>query len=245
MMNNVYLITGATSDVGFGLIKALNNGGSKFLLQGFGDFAKLKEFCSDNSVDALFFDVNLSSPEDTDRFVLDIASCGIFPTHFVHLPALRVMNTKFKSFDSERFLLDINVQLLSAIKICKEILPKMAKSGFGRVLFMATSYVLSNPPKNTAAYIMSKNAVVGLMKSLATDYVQSGITVNAISPSMIETKFLDETSHLIVEAAAAAHPMKRNAQVCDIVPAMVFLLSEEARFVTGVNLPITGGSIIE
>ena len=83
------------------------------------------------------------------------------------------------------------------------------------------------------------------MKSLATDYAGYGITVNAVSPSMIETKFLAETSHLIVEQAAAEHPMKRNAQVGDVVPAMAFLLSEEARFITGVNLPVTGGSIIE
>jgi 3-oxoacyl-[acyl-carrier protein] reductase len=121
----------------------------------------------------------------------------------------------------------------------------MAKAKFGRILFMATSYVLANPPKNTAAYLMAKNAVVALMKSLATDYAPNGVTVNAISPSMIETKFLAETSHLIVEQAAAAHPMKRNATVKDVVPAMAFLLSDEAGYITGVNLPITGGSIIE
>lgn len=244
-MNNIYLITGATSDIGFELITTLNKNGDKFLLQGFGDFVNLKVFCKENGVEALFFDVNLSSLEDTNKFVADLKSCGISPTHFVHLPALRVINAKFKNFDEERFLLDINVQLISAVKICKCVLPQMAKENFGRILFMATSYVLSNPPKNTAAYIMAKNAVVGLMKSLATDYAPNGITVNSISPSMIETKFLSDTSHLIVEAAAAQHPMKRNAKVSDVVPAIAFLLSEQACFITGVNLPITGGSIIE
>ena len=139
----------------------------------------------------------------------------------------------------------MNVQVLTAVKICKWLLPKMAKAKFGRVLFMATSYVLANPPKNTAAYIVAKSGVTGLMKSLATDYAANGITVNCVSPSMIETKFLARTSHIIVESAAARHPLKRNATVDDVVPAMAFLLSEEARFITGVNLPITGGSIIE
>jgi len=198
----------------------------------------------ENSIEYRYFDVNLSDSEATDNFVAQLKECDA-PTHFVHLPALRVVNTKFKNFDEERFLLDVNVQIMSAVKICKYIMPKMAKAKFGRVLFMATSYVLANPPKNTGAYIMVKNAVVGLMKSLATDYASNGITVNSVSPSMIETKFLAETSHLIVEAAANEHPMKRNAQVNDIVPAMAFLLSEEARFITGVNLPITGGSVIE
>ncbi|MEG0091028.1 MAG: SDR family oxidoreductase [Oscillospiraceae bacterium] len=244
-MNNIYLITGATSDIGLGLISSLKSGSDKFLLQGFGDFSTLKEFCAQNNIDALFFDANLSCPSDTDAFISQLAESGLSPTHFIHLPALRVVNTKFKNFDEERFLLDINVQVISAVKICKHILPQMAKNKFGRVLFMATSYVLSNPPKNTTAYIMAKNSIVGLMKSLAADYAALGITVNSISPSMIETKFLSETSHLIVEAAANQHPLKRNAKVVDVVPAMVFLLSDSAGFITGVNLPITGGSVIE
>jgi len=242
-MEKIYLITGATSDVGFELIRTLKNDDAKFLLQGFGDFEKLKTFCADNGVNAEFFDVNLSDSAATDNFVAQLGNYA--PTHFVHLPALRVVNTKFKSFDEERFLLDMNIQVMSAVKICKAIVPKMAKAKFGRILFMATSYVLANPPKNTAAYLMAKNAVVALMKSLATDYAANNVTVNSISPSMIETKFLAETSHLIVEQAAAAHPMKRNATVKDVVPAMAFLLSDEAGYITGVNLPITGGSIIE
>ena len=242
-MNKTYLITGATSDVGYELIRTLNDGCSKFLLQGFGDGDALKALCAENSIDAEYFEVNLSDREATDKFVQEIAAYS--PTHFVHLPALRVINTKFKNFDEERFLLDMNVQVMSAVKICKAIAPKMAKAKFGRMLFMATSYVLANPPKNTAAYIMAKNSIVGLMKALAADYVSNGITVNAISPSMIETKFLAETSHLIVEQTAAAHPMKRNATVKDVVPAMAFLLSDEAGYITGVNLPITGGSVIE
>lgn len=242
---SVYLITGATSDIGIELIKTVAKDGDKFLLQGFGDDTAIKSLCNEKNIDYIYYEADLSNSESTDSFIKKLNESELTPTHFVHLPALRVINTKFKNFDEERFLADINVQVMSAVKICKSILPKMSKSKFGRVLFMATSYVLANPPKNTAAYIMAKNSIVGLMKSLATDYAQNGITVNSISPSMIETKFLADTSHLIVEAAAKEHPMKRNAKVDDVVPAMAFLLSEEARFITGVNLPITGGSIIE
>lgn len=243
MMEKVYLITGATSDVGLELISTLKQDGAKFLLQGFGDCEVLKSFCEENSVDYVYFDADLSNDEAINSFVEQLKDYA--PTHFVHLPALRVINTKFKNFDEGRFLMDTNVQVMSAVKICKTIIPKMQKAKFGRILFMGTSYVLANPPKNTAAYVMAKNAVIGMMKCLAMDYAPNGITVNSVSPSMIETKFLADTSHLIVEQAAAAHPMKRNATVKDVVPAMAFLLSDEAGYITGVNLPITGGSIIE
>ena len=240
-----YLITGATSDLGLELIRTIAKDGDKFILQGYGNSEKVETLCKEHHIDYEYYAVDLSDNKNTDEFVKTIMEKGIVPTHFVHLPALRVVNTKFKNFDEERFLTDINVQVISAVKICKAIMPKMAKAKFGRVLFMATSYILSNPPKNTGAYMMAKNSIVALMKTLATDYASNGITVNSVSPSMIETKFLDDTSHLIVEAAAREHPMKRNAKVEDVVPAMAFLLSEEARFITGVNLPVTGGSIIE
>ena len=122
--------------------------------------------------------------------------------------------------------------------------PGMAKAKKGRVLFMLTSYLLGMPPKNTAAYVMAKSALAGLAKSLAADYASFGVTVNCVAPSMMETKFLAETSDLIVQASAEANPMGRNARPSDVVPAMAFLLSDEAGFITGVTLPITGGSAL-
>ena len=119
-MEKTYLITGATSDVGYELIRTLNDGCSKFLLQGFGDGDALKALCKENGIDDEYFEVNLSDCEETDKFVEAISSYS--PTHFVHLPALRVINTKFKNFDEERFLLDMNVQVMSAVKICKAVI---------------------------------------------------------------------------------------------------------------------------
>ena len=123
---SVYLITGATSDLGFELIKTVAKEGDKFLLQGYSDSSALELFCGENKIDYTYFDVNLSDSDATDKFVEDIKETGLVPTHFVHLPALRVINTKFKSFDEERFMADINVQVMSAVKICKYIMPKMA-----------------------------------------------------------------------------------------------------------------------
>ena len=61
---------------------------------------------------------------------------------------------------------------------------------------------------------------------------------------MMETKFLEGLSDIVIEAAAEANPMGRNARPADVVPAMEFLLSDDAAFITGVTLPITGGSVM-
>ncbi|MEG1932328.1 MAG: SDR family oxidoreductase [Pygmaiobacter sp.] len=241
-MGYIYLITGASSDVGLALIHRIYKEGDTVIAQGSGDIDKLHALAAETHGAVHPYDVDLTDMAAMDAFVLDVHEKFDTPTHFIHLPALRMINTRFKNFDEERFLLDMNVQVLSAVHICKAILPAMAKAKYGRVLFMLTSYIIGLPPKNATAYIIAKNAVRGLAASLATEYASSGVTVNCVAPYMMETKFLSDTPDLVVEASAAANPMKRNARVSDVVPAMAFLLSDEAGFITGVELPITGGA---
>ncbi len=243
-MKKVYLITGATSDVGVALIKRIIEPGDTVIAQGAGDLERLDGLRREHEGQIAAFDVDLTDPEAVGRFVREAGERFDTPTHLVHLPALRVVNTKFKNFDFERFELDLNVQVKSALALCNAFVPRMAKARFGRVLFMQTSYTLGMPPKFTTAYVVTKSAIGGLVKSLAADFAGTGVTVNCVAPSMMETRFLADTSSLIVEAAAAANPMGRNATPDDVVPAMAFLLSEEARFITGVTLPVTGGSAL-
>ena len=244
-MAYTYLITGATSDVGRALIERLLRAepDSLVLAQGCGDLPKLDALCAAFAGRIKTYDADLSDRAKVDAFVQQLQDDPA-PTHFVHLPALPVVNTKFKAFDQARFDLDMEIEIHSAVRILRAILPAMAKAKFGRVLFIQTSYTIGCPPKNTAAYVMAKSAIGGLVKSLAVEYAKFGVTVNCVAPSMMETNFLKDTPDLIVQAAAADNPMGRNARPDDVVPAMAFLLSQEAGFITGVTLPITGGSAI-
>lgn len=246
-MVKTYLITGASSDVGRALIERLLPGfsdGDTIIAQGSGDLSRIADLCQAHKGVIRPYDVDLTNENAISAFIEDVSGTCPTPTHIIHLPALRAVNTKFKNFDEERFELDMNVQVKSAVRICKAFVPRMAKAKYGRVLFIQTSYTLGVPPKNMTAYVMAKSAIGGLVKSLAVEYAAAGVTVNCVAPSMMETHFLADTPDLIVQAAAAANPMGRNARVTDVVPAMEFLLSDEAGFITGVTLPITGGSAI-
>ena len=245
-MAYTYLITGATSDVGRTLIARLLHRAPDplVLAQGCGDLDKLAPLCQQFPGQVRPFDVDLSDRAKVDTFVQLLQTSAPPPTHFIHLPALPVVNAKFKAFDQTRFDKDLEIEVHSAIRICRAVLPAMARAKFGRVLFIQTSYTIGCPPKNTAAYVMAKSALGGLVKSLAVEYAKFGVTVNCVAPSMMETNFLKDTPDLIVQAAAADNPMGRNATPEDVVPAMAFLLSDEAGFITGVTLPVTGGSAI-
>ena len=239
---SVYLITGASSDVGTALIDRLYREGDVFIAQGAGDLSHLAPLCRKYPGAIKTYDVDLTDPAALELFVRDVAARYPTPTHLVHLPALRVVNTRFKNFDEDRFERDMSVQIRSAVKLCKTFLPAMAKARQGRVLFMLTSYLLRCAAQKYGGLYNGEKHAAGPCQKALRRLRLFGVTVNCVMPSMMETKFLADTSELIVQASAEANPMKRNARVEDVVPAMAFLLSEEAGFITGVTLPVTGGS---
>ena len=137
----------------------------------------------------------------------------------------------------------LDTNLKGAFHCCKAAYRPMMRQRYGRIINMS-SIVGLRGNAGQANYSASKAGLIGLTKSLAKELAARGVTVNCVAPSMMETKFLADTSDLIVQASAEANPMGRNARVSDVVPAMAFLLGEEAGFITGVTLPITGGSAL-
>ena len=122
------------------------------------------------------------------------------------------------------------------------------KTGLDEAVVSAVGRIEGQPAvvvvMDSRFFMGSMGEGVGEKVTLAVEYAASGVMVNCVAPSMMETRFLADTPDLIVQAAAADNPMGRNCRVSDVVPAMAFLLSDEAGFITGVTLPVTGGSAI-
>ncbi len=106
---------------------------------------------------------------------------------------------------------------------------------------MLSAYLLGVPPKFQSPYITVKYALLGLMRNLAAEYAAKGIMVNAVSPDMMETKFLSELPDLIKEQSAKNKPLGRNLFVEEVIPTMEYLLSSGSDVVTGQNIGVTGG----
>ncbi|WP_454857766.1 SDR family NAD(P)-dependent oxidoreductase [Rhizobium binxianense] len=95
-----------------------------------------------------------------------------------------------------------------------------------------------------AAYVASKHAVVGLTRSAALENLRKGIRVNAVAPGIVRTPMLAALSEAEIEAYAAAQPSGRLGTADEIANVVVFLLSDEALFVSGAIIPVDGGQLV-
>lgn len=241
--SSITLVLGASSDIGGEIIRSIDDGASLIFAHYHQNEGKIKKLQSLVKSKLVPICADLTQEVEIAALVTQIQAFCPCPDKIIHLPAPKLAFTRFKDVQWESFQNEIDVELKSIVLVLKEFLPLMAKNKYGKVIFMLSSVCCGVPPKALAPYTTSKYALLGLMKSLAVEYADKKINVNAISPSMAETSFLSGVPEKLVELAAAAHPLNRNAVPQDIAPIVKFLLSHEADYITGVNIPIAGGSV--
>lgn len=119
-------------------------------------------------------------------------------------------------------------------------IPELVKGGGGAVVNISSLYGLIGSPGNIA-YHATKAAVRLMTKSAALEYVQRGVRVNAILPGQIETPILGNLTPEQDAAIKAAIPMGRIGRPEDVARTSLFLCSDDAAYITGVELPVDGG----
>lgn len=141
------------------------------------------------------------------------------------------------SHDEWRHVLDSN--LSSAFYLCRAVLPGMRERGKGSICNLGLSPChLVRGAANVAAYSIAKTGILILTRSLATEEAPHGITVNCVSPGLIDN------GHLPPEQAEWMRkrvPMGRLGRAEEIAAAVAFLLSEGASYISGANLAVAGG----
>ena len=244
MNKKILLVTGASSDIGIKLIERISNN-YDYIIAHYGSnnskLLTLKEKIGDKII---LLDGDFKNEKATYEFVEKIKKLNLIPTDIVHLPAGRVENMKFSKLSWDKFQTDIDISLRSLVIILNNFLPVMAKNKYGKVVVMLTSYTTNIPPKYLASYVTSKYALLGLIKALSNEYADKCIRINGVSPSMIETKFLENIPELIVKQNAMNSPTGENLRVEDVIPMFEFLLSDNASCITGQNIAITNGNIM-
>lgn len=135
----------------------------------------------------------------------------------------------------------IAVNLNGAFYGMRYQIPAMQRAGGGAIVNMA-SILGSVGFANSAAYVASKHALLGLTKTAAIEYAQKGIRINAVGPGFIQTPLLtDNLSPEMLDGLAGLHPMGRIGTPEEVSALTCFLLSARASFITGSYHLVDGG----
>ena len=246
-MNETFLLIGASSDLALEFLEELfsKDSQSKYKIYAtyYSDSTQLEAIKNSHLYN--FFEIvkcDLSDYNDLNNLRSIIESNDDYPDYIIHFAAAKFEYMRIRDFDWEKVKHDLDIQVGSLDYICKWFLPEMKKKHYGRVIAIATEYTLGVPPKFLSNYIVSKYALVGIVKALASEYSGSGITFNAISPGMMETKFLDNIDERTAEINAKNSAMKRNISLKEVTGAVFYLLSDSASYVNGINMNLSGGN---
>ncbi|GGA33673.1 beta-ketoacyl-ACP reductase [Kroppenstedtia guangzhouensis] len=135
---------------------------------------------------------------------------------------------------------DLRVNLTGAYNCSKAVWPYMKEQKWGRIINMASVVGLIGG-FGQASYSATKAGVLGLTKSLALEGARYNITVNAIVPGIINTEAFQMSNPDMRERMIARTAFKRPGEPEDIAHAIAFLASDQASYITGIGLPVTGG----
>ncbi|WP_037370772.1 SDR family NAD(P)-dependent oxidoreductase [Amycolatopsis orientalis] len=135
----------------------------------------------------------------------------------------------------------IRINLYGQLHTCRQVLPIMAAQGYGRVVNIGSDSGRVGS-SGEAVYSAAKGGVIAFTKTIAREMARAGVTANCVSPGPTDTAlFASIGGEKLREALKKAIPLKRLGQPEDLANAVAFLASDEAAFITGQTVSVSGG----
>lgn len=240
------LVTGGARGLGAAFVTALVTAGAKVA---FGDILQeegstLASRITKAGFEAHFVPLDLSDADSIKAFVEESAQRMGGVDGLVNNAAITNSGGKTASELSQVAwdnVMNVNVRGLWLTSIAA--LPHLSASGRGSIVNVASDTALWGAPK-VLAYVASKGAVIAMTRSMAREFGEQVITVNAIAPGLTEveaTEYVPADRH---EHYRSGRALMRAQVPGDVTGPALFLLSDAARFVTGQLLPVNGGFVM-
>lgn len=210
------LVTGASKGIGAAVAEALRDAGASVTPVSRADGYDL----SDRARRA-------ETPADVDILVNCAGSQASFPA----------LSYPLDVWDRE-----LELNLTATFDLCQRVAPAMIDRGWGRIVNF-TSIAGIQGTRGIIGYSVAKAGVIELTKCLSNEWSPAGVTVNCVAPGYIDTDMLRPLTGnpAAAETAKGRIPVGRFGAPEEVASSVVFLCSDEAKYVTGVTLPVDGG----
>jgi NAD(P)-dependent dehydrogenase (short-subunit alcohol dehydrogenase family) len=240
------LITGASSGIGRATALAFAEKGSKVVV------SDIDETGGQETVDliekmggkAIFIKANVASKEDIQNLVNQTVAKFKTLDFAINNAGIGGPYAPTAAYEDRAYDKVIAVNQTGVFYCMREELKVMQNQKSGSIVNVSSMAGKRALP-NTIAYVASKHAVLGMTKTAALEYARYGIRINAVCPVFTHSKLFDgmvEANPKMIEALKKTIPMRRFGEPEDIANAIIWLCDGGSSFVTGLSLPIDGGS---
>ncbi len=236
-MSRVALVTGGTRGIGAAISRALKQAGHRVVANYHGNEEAAQAFQRETGIPVYRFDV---ADFDSCREAIGRIEQEVGPIDILVNNAGITRDTTFHRMTLEQWQAVIRTNLDSLFNVTRQVIEGMRARGWGRIVNISSINGQKGQFGQTN-YSAAKAGVLGFTKALALENAKKGITVNAIAPGYIATDMVMAVREDVRQQIIAQIPVGRLGTPEEVARCVVFLVSEEAGFITGATLTVNGG----
>lgn len=236
-MGRVALVTGGTRGIGRAISVGLKDAGCRVVANYFGNVEAARQFTDETGIPAYRFDVARFA--DCDAAVRKIAQ-EVGPIEILVNNAGITRDATLHRMSPEQWDDVIQTNLTSCFNMCRCVIDAMRDHGFGRIVNIGSINGQAGQ-YGQVNYAAAKSGIHGFTKALAQEGAAKNITVNAIAPGYVDTDMVRAVPPAVLEKIIAKIPVGRLGRADDIARGVLFLVADDADFITGSTMSINGG----
>jgi NAD(P)-dependent dehydrogenase (short-subunit alcohol dehydrogenase family) len=239
MSNQVAIVTGGAQGIGLAVAKRFISMGAVVIIWDM-DTEQAEKTATDLGPNAFTYAVDV-----TDSSGIEGAANQVNEEHgkidvLIANAGISGLNAPVIDYPVEEWNRVVDINLNGVFNCCRSVLPHMVKSGYGRVVNVASIAGKEGNP-NAGAYSASKAGVIALTKTLGKEHASDNISVNCVTPAAARTRIFDQMSQEHIDYMLSKIPRGRFLEVDEAAAMISWLSSAENSFTTGAVFDLSGG----
>jgi len=235
--SRVALVTGGTRGIGRAISERLAEAGYKVVANYAGNDEKAKAFSDETGITCFKFDV---SDFAACRDAVEEITKSLGPIDVLVNNAGITRDRTLHKMERDCWDDVIDTNLGSCFNMCRLVIESMRARGFGRIVNVGSINGQAGQ-YGQVNYAAAKSGIHGFTKALAQEGAGKGVTVNAIAPGYVDTDMVRAVPEDVLQKIIAKVPVGRLGKASDIARGVMFLVADDADFITGATLSINGG----